>query len=89
MSTATFDYSLDGNRLRTLRDRIRDLMLDGRWRTFSEIQLYCGGSETGISAKLRDLRKTAYGAYAVNRRRRGNPNYGLWEYQVKEKESAE
>lgn len=83
MSTTTYDYGLDSARLRTLRERIRDLMLDGRWRTFSEIQFYCGGSETGISAKLRDLRKPAYGAYAVDRRRRGNPKDGLWEYQVR------
>lgn len=79
----TLDYNLDGTRLRVLRNRILDLMLDGRWRTLAEIQARCGGAETGVSAKLRDLRKFEYGAYTVDRRRRGEPTSGLWEYRVR------
>jgi hypothetical protein len=78
----TLDEALDGKRLRVLRNRILDLMLDGRWRTLAEIQAQCGGAETGVSAKLRDLRKFEFGAYTVDRRRRGNPASGLWEYRV-------
>jgi hypothetical protein len=54
-------------------------MLDGQWRTLSQIVLHVGGSEAGVSARLRDLRKQKFGAYTVNGRRRSG---GLWEYQV-------
>lgn len=40
-------------------------------------------SETGISARLRDLRKVKFGAYVVERRRRGEG--GLYEYRVTER----
>ena len=43
--------------------------------------LDCGkASETGISARLRDLRKTKFGGYNVESRRRGVG--GLWEFRV-------
>jgi hypothetical protein len=72
----TFDESLDGARLRTQYDRVRDLMIDGRWRTLSEISLDTDQPEASISARLRDLRRAKWN---VERRRRGG---GLWEYSV-------
>jgi hypothetical protein len=54
-------------------------MLDGTWRTLEGIRSTVGGSEAGISARLRDLRKPRFGGYGVERRRVSG---GLFEYRV-------
>lgn len=79
----TYDLELDGPRLERLLDRVRALMSDGAWRTLAEIVEHVGGSEAGVSARLRDLRKAPIRA-EVERRRRGDPRLGLWEYRVRE-----
>ena len=79
---ATFDAHDDGERLASLLDRVRELMADGEWRTLREIAVECSGSEAGVSARLRDLRKPAFGGVEVERRRRGEPANGLHEYRV-------
>jgi hypothetical protein len=56
---------------------------DQQWRTLAEIRACTKcGSEAGISARLRDLRKHRWGQHTVNRRRRGNGEDGLFEYQL-------
>ena len=70
----------DRERLATQLERVRNLMLDGRWRTLEAIRQAVGGSEAGVSARLRDLRKDRFGGYTVNRRRVADG--GLHEYQV-------
>lgn len=52
------------------------------WWSLEEIKVCIGGSEAGISARLRDLRKDKFGGHTVNKRRRGDPKNGLWEYQL-------
>lgn len=79
----TFDEGLDGARLSSLLVKVRTLMADGTWRTLSEICAAIGaGSEAGVSARLRDLRKEQFGGYTVERRRRGDGRRGLWEYRL-------
>lgn len=78
----TFEPNLDFSRLLTLMERVEALMSDGLWRTLEEIRSLCGGSEASVSARLRDLRKEKWGAHIVERRRRGEPKAGLWEYRV-------
>lgn len=56
--------------------KVRDLMLDGEWRTLGEIALAVGHSEAGCSARLRDLRRHGY--TVEMRARAGNLN----EYHV-------
>ena len=75
----TFDTQMDGKRLSRQLDAARRLMLDGQWRTIGEIAEHVEGSEAGISARLRDLRKLRFGGYTVDRRRRGG---GLFEYRI-------
>jgi len=79
----TFDLKKDGPRLSTMLDKVYHLMKDGRWRTLSEIRKVTGGSEAGISARLRDLRKekfqAKYPTIEVERRRRAG---GLYEYRA-------
>jgi hypothetical protein len=78
---ATYDVSLDSQRLGTQLSDVRNVMCDGIWRTLDEIISAIGrGTQTGISARLRDLRKPKFGGWTVESRRR-TPN-GLWEYRI-------
>jgi len=75
----TFNHAKDGHRLSTQFELVRDLMLDGEWRTLREIVNIVGGSEASISARLRDLRKERFGSHTVERRR---VDGGLHEYRL-------
>lgn len=79
---STINPSLDDARLRSLLARVEALMRDGQWRTLAEISAATGGSEASVSARLRDLRKAKFGGHTVDRRRRGEPEAGLWEYRL-------
>ena len=79
---ATIDPQLDAARLETLLGKVSELMYDGAWRTLAEIRDVTGGSEAGISARLRDLRKRKFGGHLVERRRRGDPKAGLFQYRL-------
>jgi hypothetical protein len=72
---------LDAKRLTGQLIRVREIMYDQEWRTLAEIVELVGGSEAGVSARLRDLRKVRFGSHEVKRRRRGGKG-GLWEYCV-------
>lgn len=81
---STFDSVLDAVRLSRQARLVFDLMRDGRWRTLQEIVRAIGcGSESGVSARLRDFRKKRFGAFVVDRRRRGEGENGLFEYQLR------
>ena len=79
----TFDYDQDFERLEGAMRRVAHLMSDGRERTLAEIARACGCTESGASARLRDLRKEKFQAYFgklnVDRRRLDG---GLWAYKV-------
>ena len=80
----TFDSVLDTVRLSKQARLVFDLMRDGNYRTLQEIVRAIGsGSEAGVSARLRDLRKQKFGGFVVDRRRRGQGESGLWEYQLR------
>lgn len=76
---STFDLERDGKRLERQHDRVRDLMLDGYWRTLSEIARHTGAPEASVSARLRDLRKPRFGGYVVERKNLGG---GTWKYRL-------
>ena len=78
----TFERERDGLRLGKQLESVRMLMLDGVWRSLQEIAAVVEGSESGISARLRDLRKARFGGYRVDRRRRDGCS-GTWEYRVR------
>lgn len=68
-------------RLSSHLKRIEAYMLShGDWKTFAQIRAMCGGSEAGISARLRDLRRPEFGNYTVERRHVKN---GLHQYRIK------
>jgi hypothetical protein len=80
----TYDEQRDGERLTTMFQAVRDLLLDGEWRTLREIAEEIGGSEASVSARLRDLRKPRFGGYIVRRSYRSN---GVWIYRVEPPDS--
>jgi hypothetical protein len=75
----TYDRRRDHGRLSSELGRVKDLMIDGKWRTLADIAMVVGDPEASISARLRDLRKKKFGEYIVERRYLYD---GLWEYRV-------
>ena len=55
----------DDPRLKTQLGRVFALMRDGKPRTLHEIHAAAGGSAAGISARLRDLRKSKFGGFEI------------------------
>lgn len=74
--------AIDGERIAKQHERIRDWMLRRDWHTLSEIAEALGYPESSVSAQLRHLRKERFGSYLVEKRHRGDPKDGLWEYRV-------
>lgn len=80
---ADYAHHLDYNRLGSQLERIKNFMLDGTWRTASEIAHFTGLPESAdLTKQLRHLRYIEHGQHRVNRRRRGDVSRGLYEYQV-------
>ena len=79
---ATFSAALDSDRLTSQLAKVYGLMRDGRWRTLGDIRGIVGGSEAGVSARLRDLRKKRFGGFTVERQRCPD---SLWEYRMEKK----
>jgi DNA-binding Lrp family transcriptional regulator len=80
----TYDHARDGERLLTQLEAVRHVLADGRWRTIAEIRkklaaIGIHATENSISARLRDLRKSKFGAYVIERRYLGD---GLWAYRM-------
>jgi hypothetical protein len=81
-SGVTVEPLCDEVRLCKQYKRVFSVMVDGEWRTLSEIALECGDPLQSISARLRDFRKRRFGAHQVDRRRKGDDVSGLWEYRL-------
>lgn len=78
----TFVHEFDYDRLNNQQARVFRAMSSGCWMTLREIADVTGDPEASISARLRDFRKDGFGKLKVNKRRRGNPKRGLWEYRI-------
>jgi len=72
----------DHARLARQHERVRDLMLDGQWRTLDEIAAATGDPAASISAQLRHLRKPRFGGWRVEKRIRADRERGLYEYHL-------
>lgn len=77
---SSYEPGEDFERLTSQLEKVRDLMLDGHWRSPQEIVgiLHCG-SDSAITARLRDLRKKRFGGFEVECMR---VNKGLFRYRV-------
>lgn len=81
-SGADYDEDKDGRRLTGQILRVFEVMQDQKWRTLGELATLSGAPESSASAQLRNLRKPQFGGHTVNRRRCGDPEQGLYEYQL-------
>lgn len=75
----TFEKERDGERLTRQLDRVEKIMLDRQWHTLKQMAKDAGGSEASISARLRDLRKTKFGGYTIEREYISN---GVFKYRI-------
>ena len=76
---ATYDPTLDQERLTGQLGRVYGVMRGGDWHTLDELVTRCGGTTASVSARLRDLRKSRFGGYTVERRRK---TAGVWLYRI-------
>ena len=78
------DYSPKHDNVRLTKQikRVYDLMKDGEWRTLGEIESITGDPQASISAQLRNCKKERFGGHELNKKRRGDPGNGCWEYQL-------
>ena len=77
----TYNETLDRGRLETQLETVKRLVMDGRWRSLREISQITGYGEASISARIRDFRKSKFGAFNVERRRH-ELIPGLFEYRL-------
>ena len=75
----TYDPLFDQERLTTQLHLVWSFLQDGKWHTLHGLAHYTGGSEAGVSARLRDLRKARCGSWIIERRRASD---GLWYYRL-------
>lgn len=76
---STFDAALDGERLTRQLDKVRAAMSQGGWWTLRALATFVEGSEAGVSARIRDLRKERNGGHTVDTRRGEG---GVWFYRL-------
>jgi hypothetical protein len=81
---STYDPELDEARLKTQLGRVLSVLREhpGQWFTPEELRgLGVPGSESGVTARLRDLRKSRFGGFRVESQRRRGAG-GAWEYRL-------
>lgn len=83
---ATFQESLDGERVRTQMQVIRDFMLSHDFVTLSEIEHCLKYPSASISAQLRHLKKDKFGGYELEKKRLSINNAGTWLYKLTSRE---
>jgi hypothetical protein len=82
----TYQPAQDHTHLTGQLRRVYDAMAGGEWWTVPELEkaLLPGGyvSQTGIAARIRDLRKPKFGGFSIEARRRAGDGTHLWEYRI-------
>lgn len=78
----TYCQELDFSRLNRQLRRVFTVMIHGQWHTLEEISFKTKDPQASVSARLRDLRKPKFGGFTIERRRRGDPKRGLFEYRL-------
>ena len=76
----TYDEELDGERMTTQLELVREIMSDQGWHRILEVANRVDCSESGAAARIRDLRKEKFGSWEIVRRRVAHGN-GLHEYR--------
>lgn len=76
---ATYNEARDGDRLKAQIGRVRTVMKQSGWITLESLAKQTGDPQASVSARLRDLRKTQFGGYTIERRYKDR---GIWEYRL-------
>lgn len=71
----------------SIRERVRKVLMDGRWHTGLDLCRRCGVIYgTGLTAKIRDLRKAEFGGHIIESQRNEFLSrwWGrqVWEYRM-------
>jgi hypothetical protein len=85
---ATYNPALDLQRLERQMGRVFEHLSDGQWHTLSSVRDFAGGSENGVAARIRDLRKAKFGSWIVDRERDTNRK-GLHHYRLRNHDGTE
>jgi hypothetical protein len=80
---STFEVEHDQSRLTKQLDVVREVLLGGQWHTPEQLEAATGYRWASISARIRDLRKSRFGAFVVERRSCGERAKGCFEYRIK------
>ena len=75
----TYNKERDETRLTGQLGKVFAAMKDGKWHSLSWLAQMAEGSESGVSARLRDLRKDKFGKHTVERQ---NIDSGYWMYRL-------
>jgi len=75
----TYEPRRDKFRLSAQLQNVRQILGDQQWHTLAEIADRIGGSEAGVSARIRDLRKARFGQHTIERQ---HIKDGLWRYRM-------
>lgn len=76
---STYDAARDEVRLSRQLQNVKQILSDNRWHTLAEISQRIGGSEAGISARIRDMKKSRFGSHKIEKKHIAN---GLWLYRL-------
>lgn len=76
---STYRPALDRTRLKSQLERVKALLLDGKWHTLTYLAAKVGGTTAGVSARVRDLRKPKHGGFIIYRRLL---DPGVYEYRL-------
>jgi hypothetical protein len=75
----TYEPRRDKFRLSAQLREVQQILADRQWHTLAEMANRTGGSEAGISARIRDLRKARFGQHTIERQ---HIKDGLWRYRM-------
>jgi hypothetical protein len=78
----TYVESLDRPRLDKQQREVTAIMEDHQWHTSREVNAVVAGTDSAITARIRDHRKAKLGYRWVERRRCGDPTRGKHEYKL-------
>jgi biotin operon repressor len=77
----TYERTFDYNRLNKQQKDVYNIMKDGHWHPLHELARDTMHPEASVSARIRDLRKSQFGGFDIERVR--NKNSGLFYYRMK------
>ena len=76
---ATYSPARDQLRLSNQLELVRNVLSDRQWHTLADIADAVNGSQAGVSARLRDLRKARFGQHTIDRQYVAD---GVWRYRL-------